>query len=49
MRDFLERLGFYRFKEIDFLEEYLEISEYVKLLVVNNIENDQVFREYFGI
>lgn len=61
MRDFLKRLGFYRFheslyihaypclKEIEFLREYLGLGEYVKVLVVSRIENDRVFRDYFGI
>lgn len=61
MRDFLTRLGFYRFHEslyihaypcldeIDFLREYLGVSEFVKVLVVNKIENDKIFRDYFGI
>jgi len=61
MRNFLARLGFYRFHEslyihaypclgeIEFLREYLGVSEFVKVLVVNKIENDEVFRNYFGI
>lgn len=61
MRDFLKRLGFYQFQEslyihaypceseINFIKEYLEISEYVKILVVSKIENDEVFREYFMV
>lgn len=61
MRDFLKRLNFYRFHEslyihaypcqdeIEFLREYLGLGKYVKLLVVNKIENDRVFREYFGV
>lgn len=60
MRDFLKRLGFYRFHEslyihaypcqdeIEFLREYLGLGEHVKLLVVNKIENDKPFRRYFG-
>lgn len=61
MRNFLQGLGFYRFheslyihaypceNEIGFLRRYLGISEFVKVLVVNKIENDKVFRDYFGI
>lgn len=61
MRKFLERLGFYRFheslyihaypceNEINFIREYLGVSEYVKFLIVNDIENDEAFREYFGV
>lgn len=61
MRDYLERLGFYRFHEslyihaypcqdeVEFLREYLGVVEYVKVLVVSRIENDKIFRDYFGI
>lgn len=61
MRDYLKRLGFYQFQEslyihaypceneIDFIKEYLGINECVKVLIANKIENDRVFREYFGI
>lgn len=36
-------------KEIDFLREYLRISEYVRLFIVTSIENDDLFREFFGL
>lgn len=36
-------------KEIDFLREYLEISEYVRLFTVVEIENDTLFRDFFGV
>lgn len=36
-------------KEVDFLREYLGIGEYVRLLVVTDIENDDLFRDYFGV
>lgn len=61
LRSFLKRLEFYRFheslyihaypceEEIEFLREYLGLGEHVRLLVVSKIENDQPFREYFGI
>lgn len=61
MRSFLKRLEFYRFHEslyihaypcedeIEFLREYLGLGKHVKLLVVNKIENDKPFREYFGV
>lgn len=60
-RDYLKKLEFYRFHEslyihaypcedeIEFLREYLGLGKHVKLLVVNKIENDKPFREYFGI
>lgn len=34
---------------IDFLREYLGVSEYVRLFTVIQIENDKLFRNYFGI
>lgn len=61
MRDYLEKLGFYRFHEslyihaypcrdeVEFLREYLDVAEYVKVLVVSRIENDEIFRDYFGV
>lgn len=36
-------------KEIDFLREYLRVSEYVRLFIVASIENDNLFREFFGV
>lgn len=36
-------------KEIDFLREYLEISEYVRLFKVEEIENDELFKDFFGV
>lgn len=57
----LTRLGMYRMQksvflypfpcedEVEFLKEYLEVGDNVWLLTVSNFENDQVFRDYFGI
>jgi len=36
-------------KEIEFLKEYLEIDKYVRIFTVTKIENDQVFRDFFGV
>lgn len=35
--------------EVEFLREFLGISEHVWMLTVSHFENDRVFREYFGI
>lgn len=57
----LKNLGMYRLQksvflcpfpceeEVEFLREFLGISEYVWLLTVSHFENDKVFRDYFGI
>lgn len=37
------------FKEIEFLREFLGVSEYVRLFTVTEIENDELFREFFGV
>lgn len=37
------------FKEIEFLREFLGVSEYVRLFMVTEIENDKLFREFFGV
>lgn len=36
-------------KEIEFLRAYLGIGEYLKIFVVNKIENDRGFRSFFGV
>lgn len=36
-------------KEVDFLREYLGISEYVRIFTVAEIENDKLFRNSFGV
>ena len=36
-------------KEVDFLREYLGISQYIKVFIVSSIENDKIFRDYFGV
>jgi len=36
-------------KEIDFLREYLGIGKYIRIFRVTKIENDKLFRTFFGI
>jgi len=36
-------------KEIEFLKEYLGIDKYVNIFTVIRIENDQPFRDFFGV
>ena len=36
-------------KELAFLREYLGVSKYVRIFKVSKIENDQSFREFFGV
>lgn len=35
--------------EVLFLREYLGVGEYVRVFIVARIENDQVFRDFFGV
>lgn len=35
--------------EIEFLRSYLGINEYVKVFTVTEIENDELFRDFFGV
>ena len=35
--------------EIVFLREYLEVADYVRIFNVSKIENDQTFRDFFGV
>lgn len=60
-REYLKVWGFYPFhesvflhaypceKQVEFLREYLGIGEYVRLMQVSKIENDKIFREFFGV
>lgn len=60
-REYLRAWGFYPLhesayfhaypceKEIEFLREYLGIGEHVRIFTVSRIENDKLFREFFGI
>jgi len=36
-------------REVDFLREYLGIGEFVRLFLVDRIENDASYKEFFGI
>lgn len=36
-------------KEIEFLREYLGIGKYVRIFTVLKIEDDKIFREFFGV
>lgn len=36
-------------REVEFLREYLGVGEYVRMFLVSSIENDQLFRDFFGI
>lgn len=36
-------------KQIDFLRAYLGIGKFVRMFTVSKIENDKLFREFFGV
>jgi len=36
-------------KQVEFLREYLGVGEYVRIFTVSKIENDKVFRDFFGV
>lgn len=36
-------------KQVEFLREYLGIGEYVRIFQVSKIENDEPFKDFFGI
>lgn len=60
-RSYLRDWGFYPFhesvflhaypceKEITFLKEFLGIGEYVRIFKVEKIENDKIFKDFFGV
>lgn len=60
-RDYLHAWGFYPlhesvflhaypcFKQVEFLREYLGISEYVRFFIVAKIENDSLFHDFFDL
>lgn len=37
------------FKQIEFLKEYMGIGEYVRSFAVSKIENDKLFKDFFGV
>lgn len=61
LRRTLRSLGFYPFheslflhaypcqKEVEFLREYFGVAANVRIFHVDRIENDQVFRDFFGV
>lgn len=36
-------------KEVEFLREYLQIGEFVRIFTVLKIENNAIFRDFFGV
>jgi DNA-binding PadR family transcriptional regulator len=60
-RDYLKAWGFYPLqesvflhaypceKEVDFLREYFGIAEKVRIFRVSKIENDKIFKDFFGV
>jgi hypothetical protein len=60
-RQYLKSLGFYQLqesvylhayhcdREIEFLRNYLGIGQEVRIIVAEKIENDEIFRKYFGV
>lgn len=61
IRETLKRLGFWQLQksvyltpfpceeEIEFLREYYGLGENIKILTVGKLENEEVYRDYFGI
>lgn len=61
MRETLKNLGFLAiqesvyiipypcYKEIEFLREYYYVGPYIKYLLVANLEDDSVYKTYFGL
>ena len=59
--EYLKAWGFYQlhesvylhaypcFKQVEFLREYLAVGRYVRLMTVSQIENDQLFKDFFGV
>lgn len=37
------------FKQVEFLREYLGVGEYVRMMKVSQIENDELFKDFFGV
>lgn len=60
-REYLRNWGFYPLhesvflhaypcgKQVEFLREYLGLGEYVRFFSVSRIENDKLFRDFFGV
>lgn len=37
------------FEQVEFLREYMNVGEYVRNFMVTKIENDKLFRDFFGV
>lgn len=37
------------YKQVDFLRVYLRVNEYVRVFIVEKIEDDQLFKDFFGL
>ncbi|MBI2613281.1 MAG: hypothetical protein HYW62_00695 [Candidatus Levybacteria bacterium] len=37
------------FKQVEFLREYMNVGEYVRNFTVSKIENDKLFKDFFGV
>lgn len=60
-REYLQAWGFYPLhesvllhaypcqKQVDFLREYLGIGKYIRIFTMTKIENDKLFRDFFGV
>lgn len=61
VREILKNLGFYPmqesvyiipypcYKEIEFLREYYHVGPYIKYLLIEKLEDDSVYKTYFGL
>lgn len=59
--EYLKAWGFYQLhesvylhaypclKQVEFLRDYLRVGEYVRIMTVARIENDKLFRDFFGV
>lgn len=59
--EYLKAWGFYQlhesvylhaypcFKQVEFLREYLGVGEHVRMMTVSQIENDKLFKDFFGV
>src|SRR3989344_226418 len=48
-RSYLVNAGFYPLQESDFLKNFLGIGAEVRIVIAEKIENDDKFRDYFGL
>lgn len=59
--EYLKAWGFYQlhesvylhaypcFKQVEFLRDYLRVGEYVRIMTAIQIEDDKLFRDFFGV